>query len=271
MKFKVGDQVRYISDKGAIPKGACGTIRKIEIDGGYQVAYVVKLDHKVGKGYCYYAAEKNLESVLEDIKEPEEKGKMNIETKQIFAARIKTLRKERGLSQTELAAALDISRTSVNLYESASRVPDITALARYASFFSVTSDYLLGLSENRTVPERLKEGWEIVISSDGDDTIAKLYKDGNLAQVNVVSRYYKDEYNMEVAAKEVVKKLFEPHGFTGKAMFVGDPDKYCGGLTYGKIYCFTDGICVDDNGNKRCATTLEPDGWGYGDFIKVVE
>ena len=196
---------------------------------------------------------------------------MDKETKQVFAARAKALRKERRLTQAELAAELNISHTSVCLYESASRGLDITVLARYARFFSTTSDYLLGLSEIRTVPERLKEGLEIVISPDGDDTIAKLYKDGNLAQVNVVSRYYKDEYSMEVAAKEAVSKLFAPQRFTGKAMFVGNPDKYWGGLTYGKIYCFTDGICVDDNGDTRCATTLEPDDWGYGDFIKVVE
>lgn len=201
------------------------------------------------------------------------KEKTNMETKQIFATRTKTLRKERGLSQTELAAALDISRTSANLYESASRVPDITALARYASFFSVTSDYLLGLSDNPTVPERLKEGWEIVISSDGDDTIAKLYKDGSLAQVDVVSRYYKDEYSMEVAAKEVVKKLFEPHGFTGKAMFVGkntDDD----GFTRGRIYQFTDGRCIDDENRARpydYATTLNEDDWYSNVFIEVVE
>lgn len=73
-----------------------------------------------------------------------------MDTKQIFGKRTSELRKERGLSQAELAAELDISRTSVNLYESASRAPDITVLARYASFFSVTSDYLLGLSDNRT-------------------------------------------------------------------------------------------------------------------------
>lgn len=195
-----------------------------------------------------------------------------METKQIFATRTKTLRKERGLSQTELAAALDISRTSVNLYESASRVPDITALARYASFFSVTSDYLLGLSDNPTVPERLKEGWEIVISSDGDDTIAKLYKDGNLAQVNVVSRYCKDKYNIEVAVKEVVKKLFEPQRFTGRAMYAGDRDDT--GFTRGKIYQFADGQCIDDNNDVRpydYATTLDGDDWFSGVFIKVVE
>lgn len=196
-----------------------------------------------------------------------------METKQIFATRTKTSRKERGLSQTELAAALDISRTSVNLYESASRVPDITALARYASFFSVTSDYLLGLSDNRATPEKLKKGWEIVISPDGDDTIAKLYKDGSLAQVDVVSRYYKGEYNMEEAVKEVVKKLFEPRRFTGRAMFVGkntDGDRF----TRGKIYQFTDGQCIDDDNRARpCdyAATLDGDDWFSKVFIKVVE
>lgn len=269
MKFKVGDRIRFIGRHKYIPSEAYGEYGTIHLVDKYDTAvpYHVKLDKKIN-GECYYWA---TEEHLEAINDPEEKGKLNIETKQIFATRTKTLRKERGLSQTELAAALGISRTIVNLYESASRVPDITALARYASFFSVTSDYLLGLSENRAIPEELKDGWGIVISSDGDDTIAKLYEDGSLAQVDVVSRYYKDEYSMETAAKEAVKKLFEPHRFTGKAMFVGDPDKYWGGLTYGKIYCFIDGICVDDNGNKRCATTLEPDGWGYGDFIKVVE
>lgn len=198
---------------------------------------------------------------------------MEIETKQKFATRTKTLRKERGLSQTELAAALDISRTSVNLYESASRVPDITALARYASFFSVTSDYLLGLSENPAVPEKLKKGWEIVISPDGDDTIAKLYKDGSLAQVDVVSRYYKDEYNMEEAVKEVVKKLFEPKRFTGRAMFVGE-NTNDNGFTRGKIYQFTDGQCIDDDNHVRpydYAATLDGDDWYSSVFIKVVE
>lgn len=181
-----------------------------------------------------------------------------METKQIFATRTKTLRKERGLSQTELAAALDISRTSVNLYESASRVPDITALARYASFFSVTSDYLLGLSDNRATRERLKEGWEIVISSDGDDTIAELYK---------------DEYSMEVAAKEVVKKLFEPQRFTGRAMYVGN-NTDDNGFTRGKIYQFTDGQCIDDKNRVRpydYAATLDGNDWYSSVFIKVVE
>lgn len=273
MKFKVGDRVRYISDKGAVPKGACGTIRKIEKDDVYHAPYVVRLDNKAGRGYCYYAAEKNLEAVLETVNESKEKGKMNMETKQIFATRTKTLRKERGLSQTELAAALDISRTSVNLYESASRVPDITALARYASFFSVTSDYLLGLSDNRAIPEELKDGWGIKISSDGDQTTAKLYENSNAVREATVTRYHSDKYSIEVAAKEAVSKLFRSQGFTGRAMFVGantDDD----GFTRGKIYQFTNGKCVNDENCTRphdSATTLNGDDWYSSVFVKVVE
>lgn len=273
MKFKIGDRVRYISDKGAIPKGACGTIQKIEIDDGYQVAYFVRLDNKVGKGYCYYAAEKNLESVLEAINKPEEKEKMGKETKQIFATRTRTLRKERRLSQTELAAELDISRTSVNLYESASRVPDITALARYASFFSVTSDYLLGLSDDRAVPDKLKDGWEIKITSDGDKTTAKLYENGNAVREATVMRYHSDKYSVEVAAKEAVDKLFRPQGFTGKAVFVGE-NTGDHRFTRGKIYQFTNGKCVDDENCARphdYATTLTGDDWYSSVFVKVVE
>lgn len=272
MKFKVGDRVRYISDKGAVPKGACGTIQKIEKDDVYHVPYVVRLDNKVRKGYCYYAAERNLEAAHESINEPEEK-KMDMETKQIFATRIKTLRKERRLTQEEIAAELNISNTCVCLYESASRGVDITVLARLASFFSVTSDYLLGLSDNRAIPEELKDGWEIKVTSDGDKTTAKLYENGNAVREATVTRYHSDKYSVEVAAKEAVNKLFAPQGFTGKAMFVGE-NTDGNGFTRGKIYQFTDGQCADDENCTRphdSATTLTGDDWYSQMFIKVVE
>ena len=73
-----------------------------------------------------------------------------METKEIFARRIVELRTEKGLGQSQLAALVGVSKTSANLYESASRVPDIQVLARYAKVLEVTSDYLLGLSDNRT-------------------------------------------------------------------------------------------------------------------------
>ncbi len=73
-----------------------------------------------------------------------------METKEIFAQRIIELRKEKGWNQAQLAEMVGVSRTSANLYESSTRVPDIQVLAKYAECLGVTADYLLGLSDNRT-------------------------------------------------------------------------------------------------------------------------
>ena len=93
-----------------------------------------------------------------------------METKEIFAKRVIALRKEKGISQSQLADLVGISKTSANLYESASRVPDIQVLARYAIELEVTTDYLLGLSDNKT-SENAAIGEEIGL---WDDTIEKL-------------------------------------------------------------------------------------------------
>lgn len=93
-----------------------------------------------------------------------------METKEIFAKRIIELRKEKGLTQAQLAEAVGVSKTSANFYESAGRAPDIQVLARYAEVLGVTSDYLIGLSDNRTT-ENAATGAELGLA---DETIAKL-------------------------------------------------------------------------------------------------
>lgn len=53
------------------------------------------------------------------------------------------LRKSNDLSQSELAKKLNISRSSIGMFESYARVPTIDTLIRYAKFFEVSLDYLL--------------------------------------------------------------------------------------------------------------------------------
>lgn len=67
-----------------------------------------------------------------------------------FAKRLKVLREERKLSQTELANALGISRGSLSFYENAERTADIEMLNKVSEYFGVTLDYLVGKSDNRT-------------------------------------------------------------------------------------------------------------------------
>ena len=56
------------------------------------------------------------------------------------------LRKDHGLTQCELAQRLKVSMGSISAYERGTRLPNILFLKSAASFFGVSTDYLLGLT-----------------------------------------------------------------------------------------------------------------------------
>ena len=61
--------------------------------------------------------------------------------------RIRGLRKQAGLEQSELAAQLGVSTSAVGMYENNRRVPPRPVLLRLCSIFHVTADYLLAEEE----------------------------------------------------------------------------------------------------------------------------
>ena len=60
-----------------------------------------------------------------------------------FHEKLQELRKERGLTQEELAEALYVSRTAISKWESGRGYPSIDSLKEISSFFSVSIDDLL--------------------------------------------------------------------------------------------------------------------------------
>lgn len=60
-----------------------------------------------------------------------------------FAARLKQLRNQRGLTQTEVAAAIGVTRSVVSLYENEMRQPSPEIIIALARLYGVTADYLL--------------------------------------------------------------------------------------------------------------------------------
>lgn len=68
-----------------------------------------------------------------------------------FQSVLKSLRKSFGLTQDELANKLDVSRSTIGMYENGSREPDYETLETIADFFNVDTDYLLGRTTKTTV------------------------------------------------------------------------------------------------------------------------
>ena len=70
-----------------------------------------------------------------------------------FNEKLQNLRKQRGLTQEELAASLYVSRTAISKWESGRGYPNIESLKAIAKFFSVTVDELLSTDEMLTIAE----------------------------------------------------------------------------------------------------------------------
>lgn len=64
--------------------------------------------------------------------------------------RINQLRQERGMKQCELAKRLNVSAAVVSHWESGRSRPDIDSPAELAEIFHTTTDYLIGLTDERS-------------------------------------------------------------------------------------------------------------------------
>ncbi len=68
----------------------------------------------------------------------------------IFSKRAKELRTERGLTMVELSKYFNkISRSTISMFEIGKRVPDLSQLNEYATFFDVSIDFLVGKTDMR--------------------------------------------------------------------------------------------------------------------------
>ena len=70
-----------------------------------------------------------------------------------FDEKLQELRKNKGLTQEELAEALYVSRTAISKWESGRGYPSIDSLKEIAKYFSVTIDELLSSDEVLSIAE----------------------------------------------------------------------------------------------------------------------
>ncbi|RGY95230.1 helix-turn-helix transcriptional regulator [Clostridium sp. AM58-1XD] len=73
-----------------------------------------------------------------------------------FASRIKELRTSLGMTQSELAQALETTQAALSAYEKGDRMPSFEILNIIAHKYSVSIDWLCGLSNYKTIPPEVK-------------------------------------------------------------------------------------------------------------------
>lgn len=79
--------------------------------------------------------------------------------------RLKKIRKEKKLLQSDMAKKLEISQSAYSHYEKGIRIPDAITLNKLADILDVTTDYLLGRTDRKEtaiiegdeIPKELRE------------------------------------------------------------------------------------------------------------------
>lgn len=68
-----------------------------------------------------------------------------------FGRKLRELRKQKNLTQKQLAALIGVKNSIISFYEVGDRIPSPEIIIKLASALNVTSDYLLGIHKNETI------------------------------------------------------------------------------------------------------------------------
>ncbi|MCL1831901.1 MAG: helix-turn-helix domain-containing protein [Oscillospiraceae bacterium] len=68
-----------------------------------------------------------------------------------FGEILKSIRIEKGLSQSKLGELVGLSKAVISKYENAISYPPYNVLIRFSNVFKVSTDYLLGVEKTKTL------------------------------------------------------------------------------------------------------------------------
>lgn len=94
-----------------------------------------------------------------------------------FANRMKQLRLEKGLTGTEMGEKFNMTKSAISSYETRGRFCAEQLLKEFATFFGVSTDYLLGISDVRNVVSEKTKGF-------AERLVAQLIEDNAISDIN---------------------------------------------------------------------------------------
>jgi len=91
----------------------------------------------------------------------------------MISRKLKDLRSEQGITQTELSSSLNVSQSTIGMWESGKRSPDLRTAKQVADYFGVTVDYLFGLDYDIRSIDKSKSRGKDTSLTEGNDSVAE--------------------------------------------------------------------------------------------------
>lgn len=105
----------------------------------------------------------------------------------INCARLRELRKNKGLKQRELGKLLSLSGVAISLYETGKRQPDTETLRKLANFFGVSTDYLLGETDD---PNPSKSEDVSILTEKDLEKMPSLIRESVISYIEMMKKKY---------------------------------------------------------------------------------
>ena len=83
-----------------------------------------------------------------------------------FIDRLEELRKEKNISRKQLLEDCGLGKNQITYWEQKNIIPNLSTLTILSNYFGVTVDYLLGESDQKTVPMKELEGVDFALSGE---------------------------------------------------------------------------------------------------------
>ena len=116
--------------------------------------------------------------------------------------KLKKLREEIGLSQSDIANRLNITRQAYNNYETGKREPDFETIVKIADILGTTTDYLLGRNVHK--PQHINDDEAL-------EYLDELHKRPEMKTLfQVTRRASKEDIQTAITIIEALKKKEQP-------------------------------------------------------------
>ena len=141
-----------------------------------------------------------------------------------FASNIKFLRKRKGRTQDDVAAALDLKRSTLSGYENGVAQPGIDVLVSFSGYFNLSIDTLLKIDIAKLSESQLGElerGYDAYVKGSNLRVLATTVNSGNRENIELVNEKAKAGYTTGYADPEYIGELPVFH-----MPFLSDKRKY---------------------------------------------